>query len=385
MRLSQRKRKERINVGVLFSFVFSMLAVLSLSLYGIVNVQQSKVSYAAPTSVLDNDSFTFYVRPDVDLRVYQTSLADSFRVPMYYADSSYTIPVYCVEEQAPVDSNVTYNKDNSIVDYGLLYLLNNTAVNGVKVLPTGVSNAYTETAVTQLAIWMYQHEVGAENSTISDTDLNIIKNSQVIRYVENGTTEQNISVPNLYTTYIQPLVTKARSASSVKELEIVKENDDLVLNGDWYSTSLIGVNSNSDGFLSYDVSVNGIEGVRVVDAQGNEMTTTELPLDKKFKVLIPKASVTTTSQNLSIGVKGKFNGLDGKYYTGVSRTGSALQKVVTVTGNIVYVEKGTSIEVVGAPDTAKNAIQILYFIGLIILLSGVGIIYANAKPVQVKQ
>ena len=385
MRLSQRKRKERINVGVLFSFVFSMLAVLSLSLYGIVNVQQSKVSYAAPTSVLDNDSFTFYVRPDVDLRVYQTSLADSFRVPMYYADSSYTIPVYCVEEQAPVDSNVTYNKDNSIVDYGLLYLLNNTAVNGVKVLPTGVSNAYTETAVTQLAIWMYQHEVGAENSTISDTDLNIIKNSQVIRYVENGTTEQNISVPNLYTTYIQPLVTKARSASSVKELEIVKENDDLVLNGDWYSTSLIGVNSNSDGFLSYDVSVNGIEGVRVVDAQGNEMTTTELPLDKKFKVLIPKASVTTTSQNLSIGVKGKFNGLDGKYYTGVSRTGSALQKVVTVTGNIVYVEKGTSIEVVGAPDTANNAIQILYFIGLIILLSGVGIIYANAKPVQVKQ
>lgn len=385
MRLSQRRRKERINVGVLFSFVFSMLAVLSLSLYGIVNVQQSKVSYAAPTSVLDNDSFTFYVRPDVDLRVYQTSLADSFRVPMYYADSSYTIPVYCVEEQAPVDSNVTYNKNNSIVDYGLLYLLNNTAVNGVKVLPNGVSNAYTETAVTQLAIWLYQHEVGAENSTISDTDLNIIKNSQVIRYVENGTTEQNISVPNLYTTYIQPLVAKARSASSVKELEIVKENDDLVLNGDWYSTSLIGVNSNSDGFLSYDVSVNGIEGVRVVDAQGNEMTTTELPLDKKFKVLIPKASVTTTSQNLSIGVKGKFNGLDGKYYTGVSRTGSALQKVVTVTGNIVYVEKGTSIEVVGAPDTAKNAIQILYFIGLIILLSGVGIIYANAKPVQVKQ
>lgn len=385
MRLSQRRRKERINVGVLFSFVFSMLAVLSLSLYGIVNVQQSKVSYAAPTSVLDNDSFTFYVRPDVDLRVYQTSLADSFRVPMYYADSSYTIPVYCVEEQVSADSNVTYNKDNSIVDYGLLYLLNNTAVNGVKVLPTGVSNAYTETAVTQLAIWLYQHEVGAENSTISDTDLNIIKNSQVIRYVENGTTEQNISVPNLYTTYIQPLVAKARSASSVKELEIVKENDDLVLNGDWYSTSLIGVNSNSDGFLSYDVSVNGIEGVKVVDAQGNEMTTTELPLDKKFKVLIPKTSVTTTSQSLSIGVKGKFNGLDGKYYTGVSTTGSALQKVVTVTGNIVYVEKGTSIEVVGAPDTAKNAIQILYFIGLIILLSGVGIIYANAKPVQVKQ
>ena len=32
------------------------------------------------------------------------------------------------------------------------------------------------------------------------------------------------------------------------------------------------------------------------------------------------------------------------------------------------------------PDTGMNTAQTIYFIGLIVLLSGVGIIYANAKP-----
>ena len=36
------------------------------------------------------------------------------------------------------------------------------------------------------------------------------------------------------------------------------------------------------------------------------------------------------------------------------------------------------------PDTGVTAAQTIYFIGLIILLSGVGIIYANVKPAENK-
>ena len=43
------------------------------------------------------------------------------------------------------------------------------------------------------------------------------------------------------------------------------------------------------------------------------------------------------------------------------------------------------VELVFAPDTGMNTTQTIYFIGLIVLLCGVGIVYANAKPVQVKQ
>ena len=44
--------------------------------------------------------------------------------------------------------------------------------------------------------------------------------------------------------------------------------------------------------------------------------------------------------------------------------------------------KGTDYNVVGAPDTGMSAAQTIYFIGLIVLLCGVGIVYANAKPIE---
>ena len=36
-------------------------------------------------------------------------------------------------------------------------------------------------------------------------------------------------------------------------------------------------------------------------------------------------------------------------------------------------------------DTGMSVAQIVYFIGLIVLLTGVGIIYVNAKPAEIKQ
>lgn len=391
MRLSQRKRKERIDVGVLFSFVFSMLAVLSLSLYGVVNVQQSKVSYAYTVPIGEvGDSFEFYVRPwdTVGLRSFTTgSNTGTFKIPMYYADREYKQPVFCVEKQASVDSGVTYNKNNTIVDYKLLYLLNSGYFAAKKILPDQVSNNYTETWVAQTAIWLYLYETDPSNANnaFSEDELTNIQNAQGIYYIDENSREQVVSVPNLYS-YVRKVVDEAKTKTGVKELYLNKESDDLTLNGDWYWTSEFGVSSEEGSeLLVYDINVNGIEGAKVVDVEGNDMQTTSVQKDKKFRVLVPKSSVTTTAQSLTISVKGHFNGLDGDYFTGVSTSGSALQKVITVTGKKIEIEKGTSIEVVGAPDTAKNAIQILYFIGLIILLSGVGIIYANAKPVQVKQ
>ena len=57
---------------------------------------------------------------------------------------------------------------------------------------------------------------------------------------------------------------------------------------------------------------------------------------------------------------------------------------MSVTGTTVNENKGIEVEFVGAPDTGMNTAQTIYFIGLIILLCGVGIVYANAKPVESK-
>ena len=42
------------------------------------------------------------------------------------------------------------------------------------------------------------------------------------------------------------------------------------------------------------------------------------------------------------------------------------------------------IDFVGTPDTGMSKAQTVFFIGLIVLLCGVGIVYANAKPIEVE-
>ena len=57
--------------------------------------------------------------------------------------------------------------------------------------------------------------------------------------------------------------------------------------------------------------------------------------------------------------------------------------------SIIRVEKGNGpasgsgvLTVVTPPDTGASTSQTIYFIGLIVLLCGVGIIYANSKAVK---
>ena len=72
----------------------------------------------------------------------------------------------------------------------------------------------------------------------------------------------------------------------------------------------------------------------------------------------------------------------GNYYT--AQNGD-FQKVVTVTGTTTDVSAGAPFQIIPTPQTGMNIAQTIYFIGLIVLLCGVGIVYANAKPVESKQ
>ena len=79
-----------------------------------------------------------------------------------------------------------------------------------------------------------------------------------------------------------------------------------------------------------------------------------------------------------------YKGADAAVVFGMNEN-TGINNVVTVTGDTMDVSGGLSIEIVGAPDTGMNTAQTIYFIGLIVLLCGVGIVYANAKPVDARQ
>ena len=382
-----------VNASVVLSFAVAIFAIFSLAMAGLSMTQKTGVSYAAPTAL--PNSFTFNLR-DGGRDIYGTDANSTgqsfFNVPMYVADNDNDNPIFCVEHPATTNNGESYSVGDDIEDYGLLYLLNNSFANDVHVTNvTGENSVYVESWVTQVAIWMYLYETdptatqATSKNYISPEDINIIKNVNKLTVYNSGHTV-DIEVyegEKLYPKYVKPLVDKAKLATDVAYLTVSKASDDISISEDkkFYFSALITVTGDpSSSLKNYTVSLNGIEGAKAVDEEGTELGPTVTP-GTKFYVRIPADKVTKEEQKVVITVDGVFGTLEGKYYNAAG----AYQKVVSVKAGEKVISKGTEVEFVGTDDTGMTTVQTIYFIGLIVLLCGIGIVYANAKPVQVKQ
>ena len=396
----KKQKKSVIDFSVVLSFVIAIFSMFSLAVFGIVNNQGSNISYAVPVT---DQTLTFYkgTQSDESSQLFVTAYKGDdrtvfFAVPMYYSQAGNINPIFCIEHNNEnVATGTTYTKSTVISDYGLLYLLNNSFVNEKNIV-SGTTNKYIEGWITQVAIWMYLYDQekaanGSVNSTspnyISDADINAIKQVTKIEvgYDAMSNTYDRDFGESIYTKYIQPLLTAAKNASNIKKLSVTKgsENISKTSDGKFYQSPLVTVTGNPSGdFQKYDVSLSGIEGAFLVDESGNSLTATNITPGKKFYVRVPAEKVTTTIQKIQIGVTGYFNSLTGHTYTSANANH---QKIVSVTGTTKLESDGTDVEFVGSPDTGMNMTQTIYFIGLVVLLCGVGIVYANTKAVSVKQ
>jgi len=392
-----KQQKNGLNASVVLSFVVAIFAIVSIAMGGISLLQNNGVSYAAPVTL--PDSFTFNLLNGGDgVAVTSSNRAMPFNVPMYVADNNKDNPIFCIEKNTNVGDASNYTSGDDIEDYGLLYLLNNSYANGVKVTSaTGEDAKYVEGWVTQAAIWMYLYEKdptatqATSKNYISPEDVNDIKTATKLTLVNrtNNVSKEIYNGANLYTTYVKPLVDKAKAATDVAILSVSKASDEVSLseNKKFYRSALITVTGDpSSSLKNYAISLSGIDGAKAIDEDGNELTT-NIPAGTKFYVTIPAEKVTKEIQKVVVTVNGTFTTLEGKYYatTVTDDEGKPLQRVVSVKAGEKKISKGTEVEFIGTDDTGMNTFQTIYFIGLIVLLCGVGIVYANAKPVQVKQ
>lgn len=387
-----KKQNNELNFSVVLSFVVAAFAIVSLVAFGF-----DQVSYAAPTTGNSTTPDTFKIYIDEPSAGGTSNIhGDSetaYNVPIYYRDGDIKNLVFCIEKQHPVEE-ATYTKEkDTIDDYGLLYILNSDYAKGA-VTSAGkikIENVY----ITQTAIWKYLHETRTSESgydtthKLSDAELNVINNADNIKALNsnsNNAESQTVPVSGLGTK-INNLVSEAKKATKARNISVSFANSDLSkLQDGNYQTSVVNVTSTTeDSLTGFDVSISGIDGITVVDENGNEIKTlTNLTKGTKFYVRIPKNQVTEKAKTLTINVVGHFNYLKGTTYTTPNQSGQVMQKVVTVTGSVIDVPSSTSVQVVGAPDTGMSTAQTIFFIGLIVLLCGVGIVYANAKPVQDK-
>lgn len=382
---NNKQKRGVVDFSVVLSFVVAIFAVISLAVFGIVSNQGTSISYAADEEESLPDEFIFEVLErngnPVQIKYSKGGSWEGYTVPMYVIRNT-TKPVFCV--QAHVDPGIgeNYTKEKEIDDYGLLYLLNNTYANGVKITDaTGEYADYVEGWVTQTAIWMYLYETneGAAEHAIENPE--DIKQATKLGLNLSGETIYDPGY-NIYDKYVAPLVEKAKKATSDVMLNAKLENETITPSEDkkYYFTSLITVTGDpSSALKSYDVTVSGIEGAVVVDENGSELGTTIQP-GTKFYVRVPADKVTDEAQKVSISIKGTFNTLTGNYYKGAANH----QRAVSVKAAEKTDSKNMEV-IFKAPDTGMNKVQTIYFIGLIVLLCGVGIVYANAKPVQIKQ
>ncbi len=362
-----------------------------------------------------------YAIPDVDYSLpdsFETKDADQrfqsdsgFSVFPYYTDGG--IQVFCLEHSIDFQGNTIFNKGEAITDYGLLYLMANIYPN---VEFDTFLNDGLQTWISQTAIWIYLYRLedlnndGVENLNVAEDSPNYISSEDLDRIKKaRGVVDADDDSLNYYTInpatggisvgvttdedpllygVIDNLVNKAMNNRNVpnKVLDI-DYNEDVAVTQDnkYYQTSQISVvGSPSDNFNGYKIVIkNAPEGTFVVDSNGNKIDDlTNLKATNKFYFRIPIDKVTETNKILSFEVVGSFKTYEGNYY--VAEGAQTITSVKSVNNNI---SRGADIPLdytPDVPDTGMNTAQTVYFIGLIILLSGVGIIYANVKPAEEK-
>ena len=399
--MEENKSQNNSNKGmyrfsIVLSFAVAIFAMVTLGMVGIVINQGTGVSYAAPVTA-DNFALKFGKRYKI---TGETDTSKNMYILNYYAGSvSEANRVYCIERYFDAVENATYAKGNKrgdidlTNDAGLVYLLNIDVTKDF----WGFGNNFDDDAkvaqgmMVQAAIWKYLAAKynAAPFSLRKDTtggidDAAVMEIDAVTMTPINssGTATDGavLHIPTFKTT-INSLVSNA-NAATLPNITVNKESDDISLTEDkkYYQSAAITVVGNpSSSFTGYDAALAGIDGAFAVDENGNELTLTNVAPSKKFYVRIPAEKVTKTVQTVTINATGHFSAAAVQYYV----NDDSHQRLASVKPGSF--NGGGEVEFVGTDDTGMNTAQTIYFIGLIVLLCGVGIVYANARPVESKQ
>lgn len=395
--LFKKQLPKQLSVAMVFVALFSFLLI------GITNV-----SYAAVTPIPEDEglgeSFTT-AEIDSDTEIFGRGGTTSFPVFMYSTTDGY--PIFCLERDIGFLPNVELTKSEAITDSGLLYIMANTFPHKYFKDASGQNFPdEVQTWLTQATIWQYLYETGVDNNTGTDSS-NTSTNIAAIQTVTsidwtnadhtategtcyvNGCDADDASTATFYETYIAPLVAEAKQADvsangrmmmSIANQEISVTNDEK-----YYQTAKVTVsNTEPDQLVAGSVQVSiasAPKGTVLVDLEGNELgdTTTEL----EFYVRIPVDAVTEENKVVQLSATGTFRGYEGYYYRGSDQDGTQAQTVSSVYTTDVPSSFGLEIPInytPEVPDTGMSLAQSVYFVGLVVLLCGLGIIYANAKP-----
>lgn len=368
-----------------------LVSFFSFLLIGVTNV-----SYAAVTEIPEDtglgDSFTTAPAG--------TQINSNTGFPVFMYSTSNGIPIFCLERDINYRGGITMSKKEQITDQGLLYVMAHTFPH-VKFKDSKGTEFPDEvqTWITQATIWQYLYETGAANNATGSGNVANIENiktavslsweGNVLGCRMDGCDAGASSQETFYDARIAPIVANARQSNVTANgtIDISLANQEMSITEDekYYQTSLVTItNSDPNNFVSDSLKVeiqSAPDGTILIDENGQEIENYDNVT--KFYVRIPVESVTEENKSVLLHAEGTFRGYDGYYYKA-----DGAQTVSTVFTTDVKAFDDLDIPInytPEVPDTSMSIAQSVYFIGLVVLLCGVGIIYANAKPRQKQQ
>lgn len=381
------------------------VAMVLVSFFSFLMMGVGNVSYAAPAEIPEGGLGDSFTTAEVGSQVSGYGGTETFPVFMYSTTTG--IPIFCLERDVPFLANTTLTKSEAIEDQGLLYTMANTYPHVTLKDQNGEEFPIeVQTWIAQATIWEYLYESGADNnqSTSGGTSKNVANIQKVYQlYFDTkdaaepwcdvtgcyaSSAEANSKV-TFYEKYIKNVVANAMktdvSVNGAMTMSIANQEISITDDEKYYQTALVTVGSNNPSSLvSSSVSVDIVsapDGTILVDENGQEIEDTSGIT--KFYVRIPVKSVTEDNKVVELSASGTFRTYQGDYYRA---TGAQTVSTVYTTDE----PRSTGLEIPinytpSVPDTGMNLAQSIYFIGLLVLLCGVGIIYANTKPKEKQQ
>lgn len=384
---NQKIRRARKRGSSVTAVLVAVVAVAALIVVGF-----GQISFAIPEEGVTLGNEFISAEPDVATMIY----GENSRFGVNQLLTKDGKPVFCIERDITYKGDLKYVKSERVLDSGLLYLMSNIYPNkkimdGDTELPLGV-----QVWLSQSAVWIYASINGYENNTemtadvmekilletqLYDKDMNV-----VAKIDDDDIAAGHSSLMGKYGIFKLLQDAQKLGTAPSNSLNVTKKSEGVSMTSDgkFYQTDYIEVVgtvlSESIGtFNGYELKTkNAPEGIMIIDKDGNEIKdVTNLAPGTKFAFKIPVEKVTEENKKIEVNVLGSFDSYAADIY--VADTSQTVTSVSKVNNNLSVPLDVDLNYTPTVPDTALDNSATLYIIGLILLLSGLGIFYTSAK------
>lgn len=362
---------------------------------------------SAATTVASNGLPDTITRGEVkyDFSKGVTNVTGKTNYPFYAEDSTGTYQLYCSDRNnGNFTGAYTLTKDKRL-DYGFTHILvkqdsiytkdtytrkfqNNQAPVAADSSFNAISKTMVNTWITQMAIWGYQGSISSSELNNGLLAYKAFSGDRTLEYelFSDAAFTSGLSAKALWDTYVVSEINGAKELNAKSPYDATMS---INVDGDW--TKIDGTDNVKSGLISTSISSgntgtysltfdNAPEGTKVYTEDGKEVTDLKsIPVSSKIYLVVPKSD---KKEDYKFSVKANSTITYNAPYLYVDKVGGHQPSILVGPESK---DLSASIEMTLAPDTALSVSNSIYFLGFLILISGVFVIYANVKTKEVSE